>query len=56
MVVIASVVPGNPAYLVTADGARYFVGAMLPTGHRITAISGQRVWLERNGEKTALNL
>ena len=34
---IASLVPGDPAYLVTADGARYFVGAMLPTGHRITA-------------------
>ncbi len=53
---IASIVPGNPAYIVTADGARYFVGAMLPTGHRITAIAGQRVSLERDGEAIALNL
>jgi type III secretion protein D len=53
---IASVVPGNPAYIVTADGARYFVGAMLPSGHRITAIDGQRVSVERNGETATLNL
>jgi type III secretion protein D len=52
---IASVVPGDPAYLVTADGARYFVGAMLPTGHRITRIDGQRVTLERSGEESTLN-
>lgn len=52
---IASVVPGDPAYLVTADGARYFVGAMLPTGHRITRIDGQHVTLERGGEESSLN-
>ena len=52
---IASVVPGDPAYLVTADGARYFVGAMLPTGHRITRIDGQHVTLERGGEESTLN-
>ena len=53
---IASVVPGDPAYLVTVDGARYFVGAMLPSGHRITAIAAQRVSLERDGRATTLNL
>lgn len=53
---IASLVPGDPAYLVTADGARYFVGAMLPTGHRITQIAAQRVTLERDGQTTQLNL
>ncbi len=53
---IASLVPGDPGYLVTADGARYFVGAMLPTGHRITHIAGQRVTLERDGQTTQLNL
>jgi type III secretion protein D len=53
---IASVVPGDPAYLVTVDGARYFIGAMLPSGHRITAIAGQRVSLERDGQATTLNL
>jgi type III secretion protein D len=53
---IASVVPGALAYLVTADGARYFVGAMLPSGHRITAIGSDRVTLERDGQTTTLNL
>jgi type III secretion protein D len=53
---IASLVPGSPAYLVTADGSRYFVGAMLPSGHRITAIGAQRVQLERDGQSITLNL
>jgi type III secretion protein D len=52
---IASLVPGEPGYLVTADGARYFVGAMLPTGHRITAIAKASVTLERDGQQSALN-
>jgi type III secretion protein D len=42
------------AYLVTADGARYFIGAMLPTGHRITQIQHGSVTLERNGEQSTL--
>jgi len=52
---IASLVPGDPAYLVTADGARYFVGAMLPTGHRITQIEHSRVTVERDGQRSTLN-
>lgn len=52
---IASVVPGQPSYLVTADGARYFVGALLPSGHRITAIAQARVTLERDGRTSTLN-
>jgi type III secretion protein D len=51
---IASLVPGDPAYLVTADGARYFVGAMLPTGHRITRIEHASVTLERDGQFATL--
>ena len=52
---IASLVPGQPAYVVTADGARYFVGALLPSGHRIAQIAAQRVVLERDGRQTDLN-
>lgn len=52
---IASLVPGEPAYLVTADGSRYFVGAMLPSGHRVAAIASSSVTLEHDGEKTTLN-
>lgn len=51
---IASLVPGDPAYLVTTDGARYFVGAMLPTGHKISAISDQQVLLDKDGITTTL--
>jgi type III secretion protein D len=52
---IASLVPGEPAYLVTADGSRYFVGSMLPTGHKIAQIAAQSVILEHDGERTTLN-
>lgn len=52
---IASLVPGDPAYLVTADGSRYFVGSMLPTGHRITRIAAGSVTLELDGQQTTLN-
>lgn len=52
---IASLVPGEPGYLVTADGSRYFVGSMLPTGHRITDIAAGTVTLELHGQETKLN-
>jgi type III secretion protein D len=52
---IASLVPGNPGYLVTADGSRYFIGAVLPSGHRVIAIAQQRVTLERDGRSQTLN-
>ena len=43
-----------PAYIVTEDQSRYFLGSMLPSGHRIVAIMEGRVLLERSGEKTEL--
>ncbi len=46
---ISSLVAGNTGYLVTADGGRYFVGAVLPTGHQIKSIEGSQVILEQNG-------
>jgi type III secretion protein D len=52
---IASLVQGNPAYVVTADGARYFVGSTLPSGHRITEVNEQRLTLERDGRQSTLN-
>jgi type III secretion protein D len=51
---VASIVPGDPPYVVTADGTRYFKGAMLPSGHRISAIDKQQVLLEINGVLTPL--
>ena len=56
---IASLVPapaeGGPGYIVTADGARYFVGALLPSGYRIAQIESQRLQLERDGRQSTLN-
>jgi len=51
---VASIVPGDPPYVVTADGTRYFEGALLPTGHRIAGIEEHRVVLDINGVQTAL--
>jgi type III secretion protein D len=56
---IASLVPapaaGGAGYIVTADGARYFVGALLPSGYRIAQIEPQRLQLERDGRQSTLN-
>jgi len=52
---IASLVQGDPAYVVTVDGSRYFVGATLPSGHRITNVGEQRVTLDRDGHVSTLN-
>lgn len=52
---IASLVPGETAYLVTADGSRYFLGAMLPSGHRVVQIARGSLTLELNGQQSILN-
>jgi type III secretion protein D len=51
---IASIVPGPTPYVVTADGTRYFTGALLPTGHRVLEIREREVRLEINGLSTPL--
>lgn len=51
---VALVVSDEPAYVVTEDASRYFVGAILPSGHRIRAIEGGRVSLEMQGLITEL--
>lgn len=51
---VAAIVPGEPSYVVTADGTRYFEGALLPTGHRIASITDHEVLLERGGASTPL--
>jgi type III secretion protein D len=51
---ISSVVPGEAAYVVTADGNHYFEGAVLPSGQRIAAIRAGDVLLEQAGMTTSL--
>ncbi len=47
---IASFVDGDPAYISTADGTRWFKGGAVPTGHIITEIGNGRVRFERDGK------
>jgi type III secretion protein D len=52
---ITMVVDGDPAYILTSDQAKYYVGALLPTGYKILAISDQKVVVEKQGKQTILN-
>ncbi|MBO9623394.1 MAG: hypothetical protein J7500_11855 [Sphingomonas sp.] len=47
---LATFVDGDPGYITTADGTRWFAGAQVPTGHRIIAIGNGRASFERNGQ------
>jgi type III secretion protein D len=53
---LASFIDGDPAYIKTADGTRWFKGAVLPTGHNITDIGSGRVQFERNGRIEELTI
>lgn len=52
---VVSVIGGPQGHITTADGARYFPGAVLPTGHRIVSIEDTKVLVERNGSRSELN-
>lgn len=52
---VTMVVAGDPAYVVTTEQSRYFLGSLLPTGHRIAAITETRVLLEKAGTLTTLS-
>lgn len=47
-------VDGDAPHIVTADGSRWFNGAVLPTGHRIAEIGNGRILLERAGRVETL--
>ncbi len=47
---VVSIVDGSPSYILTADGSRYFVGALMPHGYRVANIAGETVTLERDGK------
>lgn len=49
---IEAVVAGDISYVITRDQARYFVGAVLPSGHTIKAINEGMVVMLREGEET----
>jgi len=51
---VVSVVAGEGGYVMTADGSRYFVGAVLPSGHKIVAFVGDGVLVDKDGATTRL--
>lgn len=52
----ASFVSGDPGYIVTEDGTRWFPGASLPTGHKIIEIADNTVIVERDGLRDVLTM
>lgn len=52
----ASFVSGDPGYIATEDGTRWFPGASLPTGHKIIEISNNTVIVERDGLRDVLTM
>lgn len=51
---VALVVSDEPAYIVTVDQSRYFVGSILPNGQRIESIEDGKVSTSKNGELSTL--
>ena len=45
----ATFVSGEPSYVATADGSKWFSGSVLPTGHKIVRVEPKALILERNG-------
>jgi type III secretion protein D len=53
---LATYVAGDPSYIVTADGTRWFPGAIVPTGHEIVAMKENRITFQREGKTDELIL
>jgi type III secretion protein D len=51
---IIMVVDGAPPYLMTFDRSKYYVGALLPSGHKIESIIKKQVKLVKHGKTTIL--
>jgi type III secretion protein D len=49
---VSTVIGGDPGFIQTVDGARYFPGAVMPSGHRLVAIQGNTVVFEKAGRET----
>jgi hypothetical protein len=54
--ITAVVTDAELPYIVTADGSRYFHGALLPSGHRVVGIADRQVTVELDGQATELTL
>lgn len=52
---IVAVVRGGDPYLITADGARYYIGAQLPSGAQLHDITSEDVWVVVDSEVVRLD-
>ncbi len=48
---IVMITPGPPGYLVTANRSKFYIGSKLPSGHKISRITIDKVYLTKAGEK-----
>jgi FHA domain len=53
---IVSAVSGDDPYVVTADGSRYYVGASLPQGGKLSGVQGTEVLIAHDGRVERLQL
>jgi type III secretion protein D len=53
---LASFVDGDPSYITTADGTKWFKGAVVPTGHTILNIGNGAIRFEREGQVEELRI
>lgn len=53
---IVSAVSGDDPYVVTADGSRYYVGASLPQGGKLSGVQGTEVLIAHDGRIERLQL
>ena len=49
---VSTVIGGDPGFIQTVDGARYFPGAVMPSGHRLVSIQGNMAIFEKSGRET----
>jgi type III secretion system YscD/HrpQ family protein len=47
---VTALVAGEAPFVLTADGARYFEGALLPLGHKLLEIREKEIVVERDGQ------
>jgi len=53
---VQSVMVGNPSYFITDNGARYFVGGVLPDGAEVVSIDANEIRFARGGRIAAYKL
>src|SRR5581483_5241891 len=53
---VQSVMVGNPSYFITDNGARYFVGGVLPDGAEVMSIDANEIRFTRGGRTAVYKL